>query len=117
MENGMVLQKVLPFIAVVVLALTTGCAARPAQGECEFKYDESMQSGFIVPLLKKEYGDAFPYLNYDSPIVQRRGNYIDLIFGTFKTVNGKTALYEDVFVVTIDPCTRKIISTHIESPG
>jgi hypothetical protein len=115
--GDMNLKKQFSFALVAALVFATARAANAAQSSCEFIYDESMQNDVVVPLLKKEYGTAAAYFNYDSPIIEHRGNYTDLIFGAFKSVSNRTALYENVFVVTVDSCTRKVAETQVESPG
>lgn len=96
--------------AFACLLIGAGCShSSVSKAACSFEYSVSVKDKIILPVLKNEVPDLYPYFNIENPTITKSKRNVKVILSPLNKVNGKTVFYENSYVFIIDSCSRELI--------
>jgi hypothetical protein len=99
---------------VAMLCGTWPGAVNAHEVYCPFDYHRVME-GLVIPEAKKKLGDNYAALDVDHPLLFQSGDKLEVTLSFGPSDKHELPLDADDFVVRIDACDFKVLSSGYES--
>jgi hypothetical protein len=94
-------------------AAFAGESSQPSRSNaCFFAYTPEVRDTLVVPALKKKFGDAYIYFDFDAPVVNIEKKDVAIQLSATRFPNGRSLLFEDLVFVVVDKCATHVIRAY-----
>jgi len=99
-------------VALPQILVIASFASSASAANCAFHYSKSIRDSVVLPQLSRTFGSASKFFDADRPAVYRRSGNINISLLATRHVDGQEFLFEDAFVIVVDPCTKVVVQAY-----